>query len=373
MPIVQAKCENCGGVLAVDDSQKAAVCPFCNTPYVVQDAINNYNITNNIKVESGATVNIYGSANNDFEIEAGVLKKYKGAATDVVIPDSVTEIGEEVFAHLPITSITIPDSVKRIGFGAFANCTSLKDVYIPSVSSWCSINFEFATSNPLCTNICWPTNSLGYLHINGELATDITIPNNITRIGKYTFLCCKSLTNVTIPNCVISIGEEAFSFCTSLKSIVIPDSVTNIEKKAFDYCSSLESITIPDSVLNIEKDAFDRCPNITFNCSSTVKALIDKSNESRKQKSNGCYVATAVYGSYDCPQVWTLRRYRDYRLDATWYGRLFIMLYYAISPALVKWFGHTEWFKKMWKGRLDRMVERLQNEGYEDTPYNDKY
>ena len=40
--------------------------------------------------------------------------------------------------------------------------------------------------------------------------------------------------------------------------------------------------------------------------------------------SGGCYVATAVYGSYDCPQVWTLRRYRDYTLAETWYGRAFI-------------------------------------------------
>ena len=86
----------------------------------------------------------------------------------------------------------------------------------------------------------------------------------------------------------------------------------------------------------------------------------------------GCYVATAVYGSYDCPQVWTLRRYRDYTLAKTWYGRLFIYLYYAISPTIVKWFGNTEWFKAMWKGKLDRMVANLQAEGVESTPYEDK-
>lgn len=88
--------------------------------------------------------------------------------------------------------------------------------------------------------------------------------------------------------------------------------------------------------------------------------------------SGGCYVATAVYGSYDCPQVWTLRRYRDYSLAETWYGRAFIHTYYAISPTLVKWFGHTEWFKKMWKGKLDRMVANLNAEGVEDTPYEDR-
>lgn len=88
--------------------------------------------------------------------------------------------------------------------------------------------------------------------------------------------------------------------------------------------------------------------------------------------SGGCYVATAVYGSYDCPQVWTLRRYRDYTLSKTWYGRAFIRTYYAISPTVVKWFGHTEWFKNMWKGKLDRMVANLNAEGVEDTPYEDR-
>lgn len=88
--------------------------------------------------------------------------------------------------------------------------------------------------------------------------------------------------------------------------------------------------------------------------------------------SGGCYIATAVYGSYDCPQVWTLRRYRDYTLAETWYGRAFIHTYYAISPTLVKLFGHTDWFKKMWKGKLDRMVADLNAEGVKDTPYEDR-
>ena len=89
-------------------------------------------------------------------------------------------------------------------------------------------------------------------------------------------------------------------------------------------------------------------------------------------KSGGCYVATCVYGSYDCPQVWTLRRYRDNVLASTWYGRAFIRMYYAVSPTIVKWFGHTAWFKKLWQGKLDRMVCKLQAEGVENTPYEDK-
>ncbi|MBR2974341.1 MAG: TFIIB-type zinc finger domain-containing protein [Clostridia bacterium] len=102
-----------------------------------------------------------------------------------------------------------------------------------------------------------------------------------------------------------------------------------------------------------------------------IQSLIDEIR-SNTFKSGGCYVATCVYGSYDCPQVWTLRRYRDDTLGTTWYGRAFIKLYYAVSPTLVKWFGETKWFKKMWRGTLDRMVSKLQDKGVESTPYQDK-
>ena len=88
--------------------------------------------------------------------------------------------------------------------------------------------------------------------------------------------------------------------------------------------------------------------------------------------SDKCYVATAVYGSYDCPQVWTLRRFRDNELAKTWFGRAFIHTYYAISPTIVRYFGDTKWFKNMWRIKLDRMVKDLQARGFEDTPYNDR-
>lgn len=94
--------------------------------------------------------------------------------------------------------------------------------------------------------------------------------------------------------------------------------------------------------------------------------------QTNMKQDSGCYVATAVYGSYDCPQVWTLRRYRDYTLAETWYGRTFIRIYYTISPTLVKWFGHTDWFKHMWKRTLDRMVQNLNDSGVENTPYEDR-
>ena len=104
----------------------------------------------------------------------------------------------------------------------------------------------------------------------------------------------------------------------------------------------------------------------------TYKTKREENLEKFANKKGGCYVATCVYGSYDCPEVWTLRRFRDNTLGSTWYGRAFIRTYYAISPMIVKWFGNTVWFKKMWRGTLDRMVKKLEASGVENTPYEDK-
>jgi len=95
-------------------------------------------------------------------------------------------------------------------------------------------------------------------------------------------------------------------------------------------------------------------------------------NAATSASTGGCYVATSVYGSYNCPQVWTLRRYRDYTLAKTWHGRAFIRTYYTISPTIVKLFGNMEWFKGFFKSRLDKMVNRLNKEGVSDMPYTDR-
>lgn len=124
--------------------------------------------------------------------------------------------------------------------------------------------------------------------------------------------------------------------------------------------------------------------NGVFNDKQGNALVIDSYNEKIKKydstyqapqtnmsQDGGCYIATAVYGSYDCPQVWTLRRYRDSILAKTWYGRAFVHFYYAVSPTLVKQFGQKEWFKRIWKTNLDNMVSNLQSNGIESTPYKD--
>ncbi len=86
---------------------------------------------------------------------------------------------------------------------------------------------------------------------------------------------------------------------------------------------------------------------------------------------HGCYIATSVYGSYDCPSVYTLRRFRDKSLNKTLIGRLFVKLYYKISPTIVKWFGENKLFHCLCKSVLDKIVKILLQKGYSSEAYVD--
>lgn len=97
-----------------------------------------------------------------------------------------------------------------------------------------------------------------------------------------------------------------------------------------------------------------------------------KQSNSKTSSSGGCYIATAIYGSYDCPEVWTLRRYRDEKLLQSVFGRVFVKVYYAFSPTVVKLFGKAEWFNRFWKSRLNTMVAKLKADGYDDSQYYDR-
>ncbi len=185
-------------------------------------------------------------------------------------------------------------------------------------------------------------------------------------------------------------------YCTSFVYTERTDDITKtyhmFAKMAFCFIDSLQNIIKIDDQLIYWKLIYEQEKYLASNQGVKLEArkeyrqkALDIANQIHEKDTtfevetipepkitDGCYVATAVYGSYDCPEVWTLRRYRDYDLAETWHGRVFIHTYYAVSPTLVKWFGHTEWFKNMWKGKLDRMVKNLQAKGYEDTPYEDR-
>lgn len=267
MPLVPAKCPECGGLVEVDNEKRAGLCQHCGQPFVVEDAIqtfntyyqttNNYNTTHNYG--DGAVVNVYEDKSKDFVIEAGVLKAYRGANTDVIIPDNVFEICDGVFSGMGITSITFSKNVTKIGSHAFTGCDKLKLVdYAGALEDWMKIEFQ---SNP---------NSYAQnLYLHGEpLSKEVYIPDTILHIGNYTFDGCSQLTSVVISHEITDIGFAAFKNCTSLVNIVLPNGMKGIDDQAFYGCVQLTQIKIPNTVETIGKHAFQNCMSLQELCVS---------------------------------------------------------------------------------------------------------
>lgn len=79
-----------------------------------------------------------------------------------------------------------------------------------------------------------------------------------------------------------------------------------------------------------------------------------------RKSHEGCYIATAVYKSYDCPEVLILRRFRDETLQKFFLGKIFIAIYYKISPFLVKYLGKTACFKSISQKTLNFIIRKIE-------------
>ena len=133
-----------------------------------------------------------------------------------------------------LTSLVIPDSVTNIGDYAFWGCSDLADIVIPD-----------------------GVTSIGDYAFEGcESLRSVVIPDGVTSIGDYVFSGCRSLTDIVIPNSVTSIRDGAFFGCSDLADIVIPDGITSIGDRAFMGCSSLSSLVIPGGVTSIGESVF---------------------------------------------------------------------------------------------------------------------
>ena len=216
---------------------------------------------------------------------------YKGYNSEVIIPSEidgcpVTTIGRYVFKYCQnLTSIHIPSSVTYIYQYAFYyrdsegddRQLSIKKLYIDDLLSWNNCYHDYYTGLGTSHD----------LYLNGDLVTDLVIPDGVTSIGDYAFYGCTGLTSVTIPNGVTSIGGSAFYGCTGLTSVTISDSVTSIGSSAFYGCTGLTSVTIPDSVTSIGSSAFSGCTGLT-------SVTIPDSVTSIDYAFNGCTGLTSV-------------------------------------------------------------------------------
>ena len=220
---------------------------------------------------------------------------YYGWLQTIIIPDSVTNIGNSAFRGCySLKQINIPNSIRNIGNDAFSECDSLIQITIPdSVTNIGNCAFEWCKYLQQINIPDSVTNIGESAFFMCKSLQQITIPDSVTYIGSAAFTCCVNLnlksnskrftiTNkllidniehrlisyfgadkcIIIPDSVTSIGNMAFELCSSLKQIIIPDSVTSIGYCAFELCSSLKQIIIPDSVTSIGGIAFNMCSSL---------------------------------------------------------------------------------------------------------------
>ena len=182
-----------------------------------------------------------------FCVTAIVGSAFEGctALASVVIPESVTKIGEYAFEGCTaLASVVIPESVTEIGRCAFKGCN------ITELSHPClTIKGGVAIKD-------------GKVQYCASQAREIVIPAGVTEIGGCAFSGCTALASVVIPAGVTEIGGYAFKGCTSLASVVIPAGVTAIGEAAFYDCKALAAVVIPESVTRIGRWAFIGCKSL---------------------------------------------------------------------------------------------------------------
>ena len=228
---------------------------------------------------------------------------------DLVIPNSVTRIGDYVFDGCSgLTSVTIPNSVTSIGEMVFRNCSGLTSVTIPnSVTSIGSSAFSGCSG---LTSITIPNSvtSIGdYAFCECTGMTSVTIGNGVESIGGSVFKDCSSLTSVTIGNAVTSIGNYAFKGCAALISLTIPNSVTTIIARAFSGCSALTSVTIGNSVEYIGSEAFADCPELlnVYCYAEKLPSTYSNAFNASNPENATLHVPTASVESYKATEPWS--------------------------------------------------------------------
>ena len=224
---------NCSSLTSIDIPESVTI--IGNNAFSHCSSLKNINISENSKLTN---------------IENGAFA-WCISLTSISFPKNVKYIGPSAFYWCEgFTSIAFPESVRFIGKDAFENCYNLTAVHISSIEAWCWISFEDAGANPLC--------NAHMLYLNGDLVTNLVIPESVTTIKDYAFCDCHSLTSITLPESVTNVGEEAFSGCRYLTTIVLPKNIKSIGRESFASCPKLAEVyCYAESVPNTNDNAFE--------------------------------------------------------------------------------------------------------------------
>lgn len=220
--------------------------------------------------------------------------------TEITIPESVTTINPNIFyGSESIIKIIVPNTVNRISKGAFSGLLNLESITLPfigesmaPIDSDCIYplgfifgDIEYCNSTNRdqtykCPESIIDENYTKWYYfpcmlteviltdstfipdgafMNCEFLEVITLPDNITSIGKKAFFGCYRITEISLPNKLTSIGEYAFSYCEILTTINLSNNITSIGAHAFEGCTNLTTINIPKNITTISNNTFRNC------------------------------------------------------------------------------------------------------------------
>ena len=178
-----------------------------------------------------------------------------GSIKNLTIHDNLTSIGQYAFQTCDgMESVTMGKGVETVGGYAFTNCSSLNAVHISDLTLWCNIDFV----NPISNGFHLAANPLYYarnLYLNGELITELVIPESVTEIKFLAFTGC-SASNIVFHDNVKSIGPCAFQRSENIENLVIGNGVEYIGNVAFGRCPNLISVTMSDSLITYGFNVF---------------------------------------------------------------------------------------------------------------------
>lgn len=183
------------------------------------------------------------------QVEAGSFKDFKKLQS-VILLNGIERIGAGAFFGCEnLTSITIAESVKEIENGAFSGCSNLYEItFCGTMAQWQDVAgkqnliFEVPATVIKCSDGKAEQSNLiisrGAVEYCDKSATEITIPNGISKISVGAFKNCKVLSSVTLPEGLTEIENESFLGCVSLCFVSIPESLLRIGRNAFSGCAT---------------------------------------------------------------------------------------------------------------------------------------
>lgn len=183
----------------------------------------------------------------------------QGKSGVYTLPDTVSVIADGVFNYITgITRLVIPNSITYIGNEAFLG-SSIKEIFFNGGVPAGELHIgdrAFEMTNAL-TSIVLPahTKSIGSYAFNGSRVGSISLNAGLETIGDHAFSNTYYLYDLSIPSGVQSIGDYCFSG-SSVVSIDLNEGLKAIGKNAFENSYYINSITIPASVVSIGDHAF---------------------------------------------------------------------------------------------------------------------